>query len=110
MAYDIEQFTAQSGRIIKENNAVINKADKIETMLGQKGIVMLTDTTELTGVYTVIQCLEDTVFATLTDQSTTNGKTTASVGSDYGTVSAGTPLYGIFTKIKLTSGRVRVYE
>lgn len=61
-------------------------------------------------IFRAIQCLSDTVFATLTSSTTTNDYTTASVGADYGTVSAGTVLYGRFTDIKLTSGTVILYK
>lgn len=87
-------------------------SDVTLTALGQKGKIILTDTTAITGVkIRAIQCLSDTVFTTLTDTtSTTNGIETTAVAADYGTVPAGTVLYGKFTAVTLTSGRVILYK
>jgi hypothetical protein len=77
---------------------------------GQKGAILLTDTTEITGNFKIIMVLADAVFNTLTSDITKNGTTTAAVGSDFGTITKGTILYGRFTAVKLTSGTVIVYS
>lgn len=57
-----------------------------------------------------IQVLLDATFTTLTDvTSTTDGIVTASVAADYGTVAAGTVLYGLFTTVTLATGVVKAY-
>lgn len=85
------------------------QADVFLSQAGQKGGIVLTDTNAETGNWRMIQCLTNTVFATLTSNFTTNGTSTATVGSDYGTVPAGTILYGKFTAVDLTSGLVILY-
>jgi hypothetical protein len=85
-------------------------------LAGYSGSILLTDTTAITTTTTggqairAIQVLEDATFTTLTDTtSKTNGNTTNSVAADYGTVTAGLVLYGTFTAVTLTSGRVKLY-
>ena len=57
-----------------------------------------------------IQVLSDATFTTLTDtSSTTDGIVTQSVSTDYGTVTAGSVLYGTFTTLTLASGTVKAY-
>ena len=85
-------------------------ADLNITSLGQKGGVLLTDTTALTGNYRIIQVLADAVFSLLTSELTKNGVSVAAAAADFGTVVAGTILYGRFTAITLTSGKIIVYK
>lgn len=86
------------------------KSDQINLVnSGQGTVVILTDTTEITGNFTKIQVLSNAVFTTLTSNITKNGIVTASVAADFGTVSAGTILLGKFTTIKLTSGTVILF-
>jgi hypothetical protein len=72
--------------------------------LGQGGTVVETGTTALTGlnVY-AIQMLADTVFSTLTDAGASGDAMTGF------TMLAGTIIYGEFTAITLTSGKIRAY-
>lgn len=57
-----------------------------------------------------VQVLSDAVFTTLTDPtSTTDGIVTATVAADYGTISAGSIIYGTFTTVTLASGIVKAY-
>jgi hypothetical protein len=66
--------------------------------------------TSTTKPIRAIQILEDATFTTLTDAtSKTDGIVTASVAADYGTVTAGSVLYGTFTVVTLASGRVKAY-
>jgi len=85
-------------------------------LAGYSGSILLTNTTEITMTTTddkairAIQVLSDTVFTTLTDiTSKTNGNTVASVAADYGTITEGSVLYGTFTAVTLTSGKVKLY-
>ena len=72
--------------------------------LGQAGTVVETGTTALSGlnVY-AIQCLTDTIFATLTDAGASGDAMTGF------TLVAGSIIYGEFTAITLTSGSIRAY-
>ena len=94
----------------------LNKLSVIESQnaaLGQGGAKFISDNAEHTGNFVAIQCLEDTVFATLTPADTTNGY---GVGSYNGnsmaseTISAGITIYGRWTTIDLTSGAVIAYK
>ncbi len=73
--------------------------------LGQGGTIVETGTTALTGLNVfAIQCLTDTVFATLTDAGATGDAMTGF------SIIAGTIIYGEFTAITLTSGAIRAYN
>ena len=80
--------------------------------MGQAGAKFISDNAEHTGSFVAIQCIEDTVFATLTPSDTVygygvgsyNGNTMASE-----TIPAGTVLYGRWTTVDLTSGLVIAY-
>jgi hypothetical protein len=65
--------------------------------------VYITDTTNTPGSFGVIQCLADTVFETLTNTTGTGAITGI-------TIPAGLCLYGNFTVVKLTSGKVCAYK
>jgi hypothetical protein len=85
-------------------------SDLTLTAMGQKGSILVTDTTAITGKFRTIQVVTDAIFTTLTSDITKNGTVTASVAADFGTLSAGTVLYGKFTAITLTSGKVILYK
>jgi len=85
-------------------------------LAGYAGSILLTNTTAITTTTTggkairAIQILDDTAFTTLTDTTSfTNGMSVASVAADYGTVGQGTVLYGTFTAVTLTTGKVKLY-
>lgn len=88
----------------------LQAADLKHTELGQKGAILLTDTTSVTGNFRKIQALTATVFNTLTSDITKNGAETAAVASDFGTLAAGHIIYGKFTTVKLTSGIALLYK
>lgn len=63
---------------------------------------LVTDTTAYTGLKAfAVQCVADTVIATLT------GLTNSPAGV---TISSGTVIWGNFTALTLTSGKVLIYE
>lgn len=73
--------------------------------------ILLNDTTAITAsVIRAIQVIEDATFTTLTGNMTTNGDSTATVGADIGTLSAGTIIYGKFTAVTLATGTVILYK
>lgn len=78
--------------------------------MAQKGAIILTDTTSITGNFRKIQALTATVFNTLTSNITKNGDSTAAVAADFGTLAAGHVIYGKFTTVKLTSGIAILYK
>ncbi|MEI6821013.1 MAG: hypothetical protein WCL51_03700 [Bacteroidota bacterium] len=74
-----------------------------------KGIV-ISNTTAITGSFSAIMVLTAATFTTLTSQDhTTNGAVTQSVAADYGTVPVGVMIYGSFTAITLSAGKVIAY-
>lgn len=78
--------------------------------MGQRGGVILTGTTAITGKYRIIYALADATFTTLTSEFTKNGIVTLAVGADFGTLSKGVQLVGKFTAITLATGTVIAYE
>ena len=82
----------------------------MEAASGLNGAVLITDTSAITGKYTMIYTITETVFSVLTANHTTNDNTTQSVGADYGTFPADRWIYGDITAITLTSGSVMAYK
>ena len=87
----------------------LQAADLKFSEMGQKGAILLTDTTSAVN-FRKIQALTATVFNTLTSDITKNGAVTAAVAADFGTLAAGHVLYGRFTTVKLTSGIAILYQ
>lgn len=88
----------------------VQSSDVLLSDKGQKGAILLTDTTAITGNFRKIQALTNTVFTTLTSDITKNGTVTAAVAADYGTLAAGHIIYGKFTAVALTSGIAILYK
>lgn len=71
---------------------------------GQRGVIVETGTTALTGLDAyAIQLLADTTFVTLTEDNRTGDAMTGFA------IPAGMILYGNFRAVTLTSGAVRIY-
>jgi hypothetical protein len=73
---------------------------------GAAGATLVTNTTATTGIFYAIQVVQDAVFASIT------GNLTGFSGSPLTTTTfpAGTVIYGQFTALQLTSGRVIAYS
>lgn len=72
---------------------------------GQRGVIVETGTTALTGLDAyAIQLLADTTFATLTEDNRTGDAMTGF------SIPAGMIIYGNFRAVTLTSGAVRIYS
>lgn len=77
----------------------------IEQSLGNKGSSAITGTTAVTGSFTALQAIDDTVVAAQTDATgATNADLTA-----FTTIPAGAILFGRWTSITLTSGEMIGY-
>ena len=74
--------------------------------MGQKGGILITDTTAITGVFRKMVVLADATFTTLTTEYTKNDDSTLAVGADWGTLYGGTILDGKFTAVTLATGTV----
>lgn len=70
-------------------------------LLGQRGVVNTSDTSAVTGNFSCIQIVEDTVFTSLTEEEAT--------GSIATTWTAGSFIFGRITGYQLASGKVRAY-
>jgi hypothetical protein len=68
------------------------------------GAVYIADTTTISGKFGAIQALEATVLASGTVSSDITGTLTSLP------IPVGTTIYGIFTAVKLTSGKVLAYK
>lgn len=75
--------------------------------LAALGADIITDTTQVDGDWAIIYPLTDAVFNTLTGSGfQVNGVAETALATAVGTLAAGIPIYGRFSRIKLTSGRV----
>ena len=101
----IDKMSPGSGRTLKENGEYVNIANLLASSLGQDGSFLISDTTENAlpqgKKFIAIQVLEDTSFETL--DGNMQGNVT---GVEF---SAGTILYGRFSKVKLAYGSVIAY-
>ena len=101
----IEKMITKSGRMLKENGEYVNIANLLASSLGQDGSFLISDTTENAlpqhKKFIAIQVLEDASFETL--DGNMQGNVT---GVEF---SAGTILYGRFSRIKLAYGSIIAY-
>jgi hypothetical protein len=81
-----------------------NNSTAVTGLMGENGGIVETGTTAVTGDFSAIQCLEDTVFSLLTRPAFSGDALTGV------TFVAGTILYGYCTAFTLTSGKVVAYN
>lgn len=84
--------------------SVTQETDAALVSLGQRGFVYVGDTAATSGNFAAIQIISDTVFASLSALNSTVG---GLVGE---TLLSGTIIYGPFTNLQLTSGKVIAYK
>jgi len=81
-------------------------------LFSENGTVTLTSAGDtITGEFVAIQCISDTVFATLTEPTAVLPSALGGTGGSVAvaqTYPAGFTLFGRFTAVDLTSGAVRV--
>ena len=82
------------------------QVELMELQHGQRGGILLTDTTAITGKFGTMVVLASAAFTVLTSEYTKNGTSTASTGADWGTLAAGTIISGEITAVTLASGTV----
>jgi len=103
---DINNYSPQTGRKLREDNTNFNEADFWAGASGHDGSKFISDTTATTPaeglVFTVVQVIEDAVFITLT------GNMSGSIAGV--TFSAGTAFCGRFSAVTLASGKVIAYQ
>lgn len=84
--------------------------DAIRSSLGNKGGIVLTDTTAITGEFVAIKAITDCTFTTLTTAGfTKNGTVTAMTAADWGTLEAGSTILAKITACTLASGKAQLF-
>ena len=105
----IESMSPRSGRVLRENDSVVNIADLAEESLGRKGFEFITDMEEHVApegmVYIALQVVDDAVIASY--ETEPNGL----IKGDFTGVSlpVGDVTYGRFKKITLLRGKIKAY-
>lgn len=107
----IESMSPRSGRVLKEDDSVVNIADSTEESFGGKGFEFISDALEHAApkgmVYIALQVLDDAVIASYeTDEGAeiTGNTFTGEL------LPAGFILYGRYTSVKFDSGKVIAYK
>ena len=107
----IESMSPRSGRVLKEDDSVVNIADLAEESFGGKGFEFISDDLEhaaLGGmVYIALQVVDDAVIASYkTDEGAeiTGNTFTGEL------LPAGFILYGRYTSVTLARGKVIAYK
>lgn len=84
---------------------IITVDELFQITSGQNGYVFIADTDDFVGDFRAIQVVAEATFATLTDEGlNADGEVMTGVA-----IPAGTTLYGKFSAITLTSGKVIAY-
>ena len=106
----IESMSPRSGRVLREDDRVVNIADLAEESLGRKGFEFIADTAEHAApkgmVYIALQVLDDAVIAYYeTDEGAeiTGNNFTGEL------LPVGDVTYGRFKKIRLSRGKIKAY-
>ena len=107
----IESMSPRSGRMLKEDDSVVNIADLAEESLGRKGFEFISDDLKHDApkgmVYIALQVLDDAEIASYeTDEGAeiTGNTFTGEL------LPAGFILYGRYTSVKFDSGKVIAYK
>jgi len=107
----IESMSPRSGRVLREDDRVVNIADLAEESFGGKGFEFIADKDEHAApdgmVYIALQVVNDAVIASYeTDEGAKiTGNNFTGVLLPVGDVT-----YGRFKKIKLSSGKIKAYK
>ena len=107
----IKSMSPRSGRVLREDDSVVNIADLAEEILGGKGFEFISNTAKHAApegmVYIALQVLDDAVidsYATDEGAEITGNTFTGQL------LPAGFILYGRYTSVTLTSGKVIAYK
>jgi hypothetical protein len=107
----IESMSPRSGRMLKEDDSVVNIADLAEESLGRKGFEFISDTVEHAApegmVYIALQVLDDAVIASY--ETEPDGLITGNTFTGE-LLPGGFVLYGRYTSVTLASGKVIAYK
>jgi len=107
----IKYMSPSSGRMLREDDRVVNIADLAEESLGRKGFEFIADTTEHAApegmVYIALQVLDDAVIASY--ETEPDGLITGDAFTGV-LLPVGDVTYGRFKKIKLSSGKIKAYK
>lgn len=107
----IDRMSPGSGRTLKENGEYINIADLAGESLGGKGFEFIADTVEHVApngmVYIALQVVDDAELDSY--ETEPDGLITGNT-LEGELLPAGFVLYGRYTSVKLTSGKVIAYK
>lgn len=107
----IKYMSPSSGRMLREDDSVVNIADLAEESLGRKGFEFIADTAEHAApegmVYIALQVVDDAVIASY---ETDDGAEITGNNFTGEILPVGFVLYGRYTSIKLASGKVIAYK
>ena len=106
----IESMSPRSGRVLREDDSVVNIADLTEESLGRKGFEFISDALEHVApegmVYIALQVVDDAVidsYETEPDGLITGNTFTGEL------LPVGDVTYGRFKKITLSRGKIKAY-
>jgi hypothetical protein len=104
MAYDIEKYAPNSGRLLNEDSEVVNEANLAQSSLGLLGGKYIADTSATvpeTGFsFVAVQVITDAVVTLVGDIT----------GITAVELSVGTIIYGSYSSCTLASGSVIAYN
>jgi len=107
----IKYMSPSSGRMLREDDSVVNIADLAEESLGRKGFEFIADTAEHAApegmVYTALQVVDDAVIASY--ETDKGAEITGNIFTGE-LLPAGFILYGRYTSVKFDSGKVIAYK
>ncbi len=107
----IESMSPRSGRVLREDDSVVNIADLAKESLGGKGFEFITDKVEHVApermVYIALQVLDDAVIASC--ETDKGAKITGNTFTRE-SLPAGFILYGRYTSVTLASGKIIAYK
>ena len=104
----INYYAPKSGRILREDSTTMNQADYAVNAMGGNGFEFISDTvahTPPTGqVFVALQVIADAVISAYTYTGVSGNTFTGN------TIPSGTVVFGRFTSVTLTSGKVIAYK
>ena len=106
----IESMSPRSGRMLKEDDSVVNIADLAEESLGRKGFEFISDTAEHAApegmVYIALQVVDDAVIDSY--ETEPDGLIIGNIFTGE-LLPVGDVTYGRFKKITLSRGKIKAY-
>lgn len=104
----INNYTPQNGRFLKEDSTTVNMAEYTASSMGGNGFEFISDTLAHTPpsgqVFVALQVIADATISAYTYTGVTGNTFTGNL------IPAGIVVFGRFTSVTLTSGKVIAYK